>query len=357
MKVLTMYHTNYGGGAYKKYEELIEYLKEDHQIFHISPKGFKSGENLSHCPTIPSPRNYFNFLIFFPQALFYSFALSQKINYVILNGLSYGVIGVIMKLINRKIKIVILIHGDYQIELEFKKIKFRSIFSQISNKIERIVFKNSDKILFVTKDLKVRALKRCSLKDNEKKFYVLYNNIEEKKLRKKVLLENTVGYIGRLDKIKNIDMLIRSILYVKKEIPQIRLIIVGDGPEYKNLVELTEKLDLKKNVSFTGYKTNVYDYYKKFDLFVLPSLYEGCPLSILEALSMNLPVLGAKVGGIKEILFYKDLLFENEKSLAEKIIEFFNNEEFRKKIIELCTDRKKFFIFDWYKEFKNMVIE
>lgn len=351
-----MYHTNYGGGAYKRYIKLIDHLREDHKIFHISPKGFKS-ENVFHCPTVPSPYHYFNFLTFFPQALVYSFFLSRKIDYIILNGIFYGVIGIIAKLINKNIKVVILIRGDYQIELKLKKIKCRTIFNQVLNNIEKIVLKKSDKILFVTKDLKVRTLKRCLLEDNAKKFYVFYNAIEKRKVQKKKFLGNIVGYVGDLEPIKNLDMLIRSILYVKKDISKIQLIIVGDGPEYKNLVELTETLDLKKNVSFTGYKTNIYDYYKKFDLFAISSLYEGCPNAVLEAFSVDIPVLGTKVGGIKEILFYDDLFFEDEKSLAEKIIKFFNDEKFRKKIIDLCTERKKFFIFEWYKEFNKMVMK
>jgi len=96
-------------------------------------------------------------------------------------------------------------------------------------------------------------------------------------------------YVGRLSKVKNIDLLIKVMKHISAN-----LIIVGDGEEKENLVALTSKLGLQKKVFFEGYKIDVQNYLSFCDLFVLLSDSEGLSNSMLEAMSMGVPCVISK---------------------------------------------------------------
>ena len=78
-------------------------------------------------------------------------------------------------------------------------------------------------------------------------------------------------------------------------------LIVGDGPDLKKLKELTEKNELENNVIITGkYPYSIDDIYSFIDIFVFPSLQEGLPYTISEAMMFKLPIISTNVGGIPE---------------------------------------------------------
>jgi len=111
------------------------------------------------------------------------------------------------------------------------------------------------------------------------------------------------------------------------------------------------------DVIFTGWVENPLQYMKGFDLLVLPSLHEACPLVILESLYVGTPVIASKVGGIPEILKYDELLVEpgNVQVLTEKILNLMKNEKDYNKSVELCNERIKKFIFNWDEVMINML--
>ena len=84
--------------------------------------------------------------------------------------------------------------------------------------------------------------------------------------------------------------------------PNICLTIVGDGPEKTELRKTTEKYNMESYVIFTGDVEDVEKYLSESDIFILPSIYEGLPLSILEAMASGLPVIASNVGGIPDIV-------------------------------------------------------
>lgn len=112
----------------------------------------------------------------------------------------------------------------------------------------------------------------------------------------------SICFIGRLSDEKGIGYLIRAMEGIKKEWKEIKLFIVGDGPIRSGLEDLSRQLGLMEEISFAGNTDAVLSYYQKADIFVLPSLSEGLPLSLLEALSCGLPVIATAVGGNREIL-------------------------------------------------------
>ena len=114
---------------------------------------------------------------------------------------------------------------------------------------------------------------------------------------------------------------------------------------------MAKKRGLEKKVIFTGWleKKDLWDVYGASDLFVLPSLNEGMPNVILEALGCGLPCFGSHIPGIKDILRYDQLIFDpqDENTLVHKIHKFINDQHFFDEVRGLCQERKKVFEFNW----------
>jgi glycosyltransferase involved in cell wall biosynthesis len=119
-----------------------------------------------------------------------------------------------------------------------------------------------------------------------------------------------IGYCGRISKEKNLDLLKKAFLRLKEDHKDLRLLIVGSGPD-----EEVEKLKDIPGVKITGFVEDVVPYLQAMDIFVLPSLTETTSLATLEAMSCALPVLSTKVGYIKEYIVNKQNgMFFSEKN-------------------------------------------
>lgn len=106
--------------------------------------------------------------------------------------------------------------------------------------------------------------------------------------------ESDVLFAGRLIKEKNVDVLIKAVKLLKKEIPGVKSIIIGDGPERRKLEQLVLDLELENNIEFTGFldeHDNVIAYMKSSKVFLLPSTREGFGIVALEANACGLPVI------------------------------------------------------------------
>jgi glycosyltransferase involved in cell wall biosynthesis len=109
--------------------------------------------------------------------------------------------------------------------------------------------------------------------------------------------QSDVMYAGRLIKHKNVDVLIESIAIARESYPTITCLIVGDGPERRNLTALVKELKLEQHVTFTGQipeSHQVYSLMKASKIFVSPSTREGFGLTILEAYACGLSVVTVK---------------------------------------------------------------
>lgn len=103
-----------------------------------------------------------------------------------------------------------------------------------------------------------------------------------------------IVFVGRLLAHKNVDMLIHAVALLRRHNPNIRCLVIGDGPETVNLKTLAHQLNLAKNVTFTGFvehDTEVHSYMKTAKVFVLPSAREGFGIAVLEANAAGLPVI------------------------------------------------------------------
>ena len=104
--------------------------------------------------------------------------------------------------------------------------------------------------------------------------------------------------VGRLAAVKNFAMLIRAFAPLAARWPQVSLTFVGDGPERVALENLATSLGLTGSVHFLGFRSDIDELLADSDVFVLTSISEGIPMSILEAMKCGLPVVATRVGGV-----------------------------------------------------------
>lgn len=107
----------------------------------------------------------------------------------------------------------------------------------------------------------------------------------------------TIGSVGRLTEQKGFSDLISATAIAQKQIPNLRLILVGEGELRESLQDGAEKLGIEDYVTFTGKVSNVKDYLKQFDLFISSSLWEGLPTVIMEAMLAGVPVVATSIPG------------------------------------------------------------
>ncbi|MBI2413183.1 MAG: glycosyltransferase [Deltaproteobacteria bacterium] len=111
-----------------------------------------------------------------------------------------------------------------------------------------------------------------------------------------------VGAIGRLTHEKGFKYLVEAFARVRERRKDAKLVIIGDGPEKDLLAGSAALLGLKDGLLMPGYRAGASRYLRLFDIFVLPSLTEGLPMVILEAMQNGVPIAATRVGGVPEVL-------------------------------------------------------
>jgi glycosyltransferase involved in cell wall biosynthesis len=146
----------------------------------------------------------------------------------------------------------------------------------------------------------------------------------------------SVGTVSRITPIKDQLTFIRSMPEVLEK-HDAKFFVIGDVQDveyYEECLELVNRFDINKSVEFTGFQDSS-EWYPKLDVFVLPSLSEGFPLTILEALSSGTPCIASNVGGVPEILDEQFLVDKwDPVRLAQKINWLLEDEEIRRNVAE-----------------------
>ena len=112
-------------------------------------------------------------------------------------------------------------------------------------------------------------------------------------------------HIGRFNEQKNHAGLLKAYSLLRQTYPNSELCLLGDGELLEETKALAKELDLLDAVRFCGSQSNVYPFLQAADIFVLPSDYEGMPMTIIEAMGTGLPIVATKVGGVPDMIAHE----------------------------------------------------
>jgi glycosyltransferase involved in cell wall biosynthesis len=285
-------------------------------------------------------------LFFWPGALIVSFylCLFKKIDVIVAQSpLVEGFVGVILKKIFCK-ELIVEMHGDW-VEGPFlsKKRKLDFLYKKFVPFLANISFKNADKIRGVAEYLIASAKKIAPDKRyfNFPTFTDLSIFLEEKDIK----TDPFILFVGYLQEVKGVKYLIEAFSKIINDFPDFTLVIVGDGPEKNNLEKLSLELGIPDRVIFKGRLSleETKNVMKDCFCFILPSLSEGLPRVIIEAMALGKPVLASNVGGIPELVRKGETGFlfnaRDVDDLLRKMKNILQDRELAKKI----GDKNKFF--------------
>jgi glycosyltransferase involved in cell wall biosynthesis len=133
-----------------------------------------------------------------------------------------------------------------------------------------------------------------------------------------------LGSVGRLEPVKNHVALVYVIAHLRRRLPDALLVIAGEGPQRRPLEVLARQLGVADAVRLVGARRDVEELLPAFDVFALPSLCEGIPLALLEAMAAGIPVVAAATGGIPEAArAEQDALLVDGEPIGESYVERF----------------------------------
>jgi len=178
----------------------------------------------------------------------------------------------------------------------------------------RLSYRLADKVFAVSEELKTEYEDALGIPADL--FGVIHNGVDTElfspnpQMRNKQRLkigasENSlvVGCVARLDRVKDHHTLLRGVYLAATADNDIRLVLVGEGPEREGLRrELESMPGMREKVTFAGRSFDVAEWVGSFDVFVLPSLFEGISNTLLEAMSAGVPVIATRVGGNVEVI-------------------------------------------------------
>jgi glycosyltransferase involved in cell wall biosynthesis len=262
----------------------------------------KAGITFKRLENLERSRNPFKSLSFIKELNQY--VADNKFEVVHLNSTNalLGVWGL------RNVKTVFTVHGLSLLDSGHQapaviKAAYRLFF--------RLAFKRLSQIVFVSR-LNLDFAKSSGLINGlEAKSHLVYNGLESESLfsreeaRAKLGLSSDdyiYGSIGRLAYPKNYEFLINTYLGVKAIKPNAKLLLIGEGSERGKYESLIKLYQLEKEVILTGEIIDASLFLNAFDLFVLPSIFEGLSLSLISAVQNNIPTIASRVGGNEEIV-------------------------------------------------------
>lgn len=235
--------------------------------------------------------------------------------------------------------------ASFLLNVKYRIAWIRSLSDQISHTYYKKIRKS-----FVYKLANVIATNSKATADdsvnfykiNKNKIWVLPNSVVDyfEQYNRFETDADKILYVGRLHPSKGVEVLLKAFERINSKFVDLNLIILGSGPQKKDLIQLCQNLNITEKVVFKGSvnKDKVLREMKSSYLTVVPSFYEAFGYTVIEAMSMKTCVIGADNTGIKEIIRDREtgLLFEtgNSKDLALKIKNVLSDKKFRNELAE-----------------------
>ncbi len=315
----------------KPYKELAKYFQEIY-FFTYGNKGDLGYQNLlpENIKILPKKWNLPSVLYSLFLPIFYREEL-KKIDILKTNQMSGSWTAVLTKWLFKK-KLVVRCGYEW---LSFLEKQRKNWFKRkIASLIENIVYRVADKIILSSDRDKKFIGRKFKISVSKIKIIQNYIDIELFKPLNISKEKSRIIFVGRLEKQKNLFNLIEAI----DNLP-IKLVLVGKGSLKEKLKNFAKEKNAK--VEFKGNIPNeeLPEELNKSEVFILPSLYEGCPKTLLEAMSCGLPCIGTNVDGIKEIIQHQEngyLCETDANSIRKAIIKLLNDKILRQKLSQVA---------------------
>ncbi len=197
--------------------------------------------------------------------------------------------------------IVASVHDNYRMDKRPK----RRIVNHILSKI-------TDKIVAVSESIKKDIVRYDKI--DPSKILVIPNGVDTERfnpegnfanIKEEFLIKDNdivIGFVGRIVPAKGLEYLIDTLSYLKEEFKNLKLLIIGEGSLVDGLKEKSKENNVNDSVIFTGRRRDIPDILSCIDIFVMPSIAEGLPNALLEAMAMGKPIVATEVGGIPEVI-------------------------------------------------------
>lgn len=311
IKILEMIDQPFLGGGQINLLSLAESLdKKKFKVSVCSQAGGPLGEALKTRNIPHFPANLKK--IFSPQTLVNIKTLLRELRIDILHTHG-GIAGFYGRWAARQVGTPVIVHTLHGIHY----LHYRNIFLKyVYILLERWLSRFTNAVIFVSDADRKKGI-RHRLSDQDKmevikngidfsQFKSLGNHANMKEWREKTLGEISsgplVGTVARLHRQKGISFLLKAVGKIQEVIPDVKIVIVGGGPWQDRLNRLNQELQHSDCVRILGERSDAYDLLALFDVFVLPSLWEGLPYVLLEAAALGKPVVATDVDGPRELI-------------------------------------------------------
>ena len=301
-KMLHVIDTTGPGGAETVFIELLNRLQSERYESIVVIRGSGWVYDELRCrgfePYIVDAKGSFNFRYLLELV---KIVRREKIDLIQAHLLGSGVYCSIVSLLTR-VPVVVTLHGLVDVDGE----RFLAAKFFILNKF-------SNRLVLVSKDLLSRLKEVVVL--NDEKISVIYNGADLKsyelekhqKLKEELGLNSTdvlIGSVGNVRTAKAYDVLLRAAALLIKREPDVKFLVVGDTDNdlFQEISALRAELSLEESVFFLGFRQNIPEFLAGIDIFLLSSISEGCPVSVVEAMASHVPMVVTDCGGLSEMV-------------------------------------------------------
>lgn len=182
---------------------------------------------------------------------------------------------------------------------------------------------HADRVIAVSRYMKEQIVKNYSVPED--KIEVIHNSIEPGEYSDRKLEfgleQKVVLFLGRLTLQKGPDYFLRAAKRVMEKEKGVRFVVVGTGDMLPQLIDESINLGISNNVTFTGFRESIEEYYRMADLYVMPSVSEPFGITALEAMASGTPVILSEQSGVKEVVSHRMCVdFWDVDRLASKMI-------------------------------------
>jgi len=273
------------------------------------------------------------------------FAQNEGVHVLHSHGYKFNILMGLWPKIVRRIPLVATLHGYVNAQKYSKMWLYETL--------DRAVIKRMDAVAIVNPLMKeistVKALPFSKVWEIPNGITMSVGESEEAQGRmveiEKFLATHSpvIGIVGRLSLEKGHELLIKATVDLVTRYPDLGVLIIGDGYERQNITALVNRLGLDEHVCFAGYCTPIETYMRELDIVAMPSLTEGLPITLLEAMSFKKPVVASSVGGIPILLDNgrcgKIFRPGDSKEIYRAVVEVIENGTETERMVEAAYER------------------